>query len=111
MGGIARLSEICIDPTAIHEGDLLAYVDGIAGKAVTEHIHRCPACAREVGEFKVLQSVLAIKLYRHSCPEPDRLLAYRLGELESGENLMMLQHLGQCPHCARELGAIDDIRR
>ena len=101
------MSEGCINPTAIHEGDLIAYVDGIARKAVTEHIHRCPACAREVGEFKVLQSVLAIKLYRHSCPEPDRLLAYRLGELEDEEILTVARHLDQCPHCARELGTID----
>lgn len=104
------MSENCINPAAIHEGDLMAYIDGIARKAVAEHIHRCPACAREVRELKILQSALAIKLYRRSCPEPDRLLAYGYGELEDDENLTVAWHLDQCPYCVRELSTIDNTR-
>jgi anti-sigma factor RsiW len=104
------VSESCIDPDAMREGDLMAYVDGIGRKAVAEQIHRCPACAREVGEFRVLQSMLAIRLYRYFCPEPDRLLAYGHGELEDEENLAVARHLDLCPHCVRELSTISDIR-
>lgn len=88
----------------------MAYVDGTARKAVAEHIYRCPACAQEVEELKVLQSVLAIKLYRHSCPESERLLAYRLGALEDDESMTIAKHLGQCPHCVRELSAVEGAR-
>jgi hypothetical protein len=85
--GRTRVSEDCIDPDAMHEGDLIAYVDGIARKAVAEHIHRCPACAQEMGELGILRPALAVKLYRHSCAEPDRLLACGLGELKDDESL------------------------
>jgi anti-sigma factor RsiW len=104
------VSKNCIDPAAIREGDLMAYVDGIAEKAVAQHIRRCPACARAAQELAVLQSALTINLYRHSCPDPDLLLAHRQGELEGGEELALAQHLRQCPHCARELSAVDNTR-
>jgi anti-sigma factor RsiW len=104
------VSQNCIDPTAIHEGDLMAYVDGIAEKAVTEHIRHCPVCAREVEKLAVLQFVLAINLHRHSCPDPDLLLAHLQGELEGNENLTVVQHLRQCPYCVRELSDVDNTQ-
>jgi anti-sigma factor RsiW len=97
------LSDSCIDPAEIQEGDLMAYVDGTAGEAVVRHVHRCPTCARRAKELARLQATLAINLYRHSCPEPDRLIAYRQDELGGNEKLIVIQHLRQCPHCAREL--------
>jgi hypothetical protein len=100
------LSEKCVDPTEIQAGDLMAFVDGTAGEAVAEHIRRCAACARQVKVLTELQAALTSNLYRHSCPEPDQLIAYQHGELEGNEKLVVAQHLRQCPHCARELAGL-----
>lgn len=100
------MNENCIDPKEVQEGDLMAYVDGVAGEAVERHIHRCPACARQVQALAGIGTVLASNLYRRACPESDRLIAYHLGELEGSEKLVVAQHLRQCPHCARELAGL-----
>jgi hypothetical protein len=100
------LSENCVDPTEIQEGDLMAYVDGVAGETVVQHVRRCPACARQVQALAGLGSALAANLYRHTCPESDQLIAYHQGELEGNEKLVVAQHLRECPHCARELAGL-----
>lgn len=101
MEGKSILSEHCTDPTSIHEGDLMVYVDGTAGAAVIEHVHQCADCASEAKALAELQAVLSASLYRHSCPSAAQLVAYRCGELEGDQDLA--EHLLQCPHCAREL--------
>jgi hypothetical protein len=100
------VTETCINPTEINEGDLMAYVEGTADQAVIEHVHRCPACARQAQELATLQATLTARLYRASCPTPDQLIAYQRGELRGNEKLTVAQHLRQCPHCARELAAL-----
>ena len=100
------MTETCINPTEINEGDLMAYVEGTADQAVIEHVHRCPACARQAQELATLQATLTARLYRASCPTPDQLIAYQRGELRGNEKLTVAQHLRQCPHCARELAAL-----
>lgn len=84
----------------------MAYVDGVAGEAVVQHVRRCPACARQVQALAGLEAALASNLYRRTCPESDQLIAYHQGELEGNEKLVIAQHLRQCPHCARELAGL-----
>ena len=98
--------ETCINPSEIQEGDLMAYVDGTADEAVVQHIRRCSACARQAEVLATLQTIMTAKLYRFSCPTPDQLIAYQQGELRGSEKLVVVQHLRQCPHCARELAAL-----
>jgi hypothetical protein len=100
------VSEKCVEPGEIREGDLSAYVDGLAGRAVVEHIRRCAACAQQVREIAEAQVVLTAALFRHSCPASDNLIAFHQGELQGGEKLVVAQHLRECPHCARELATI-----
>lgn len=100
------MSETCVNPAEIQEGDLAAFVDGVADEAVIQHIHRCPACARQAEELAALQAILTTKLHRFSCPDPDQLIAYQQGELQGNEKLVVAQHLRQCPHCPRELAAL-----
>lgn len=104
--GKDTLNENCVDPTEIQEGDLMAYVDGVAEEAVVQHIHRCPACARQAQALAGLGAALISNLYRHACPESDQLVAYHQGELGGNEKLVVAQHLRQCPHCARELAGL-----
>jgi anti-sigma factor RsiW len=56
------MERTCIDPTAIREGDLVAYVDGEAEEAVVRHFHQCPACAREAEVLRQLEARLRAKL-------------------------------------------------
>lgn len=100
------MKESCIDPTAIQEGDLLAYVEDTADDTVTQHIQQCPACAHEANQIARLQAALKAELYRLTCPRPERLIAYREGTLEGNEKLAVVQHLRQCPHCAQEMASL-----
>lgn len=105
------MSDVCVNPTEIREGDLMAYVEGTADKSIVRHIRRCPACARQVEELAALQATLTARLYRHSCPTSEQLIAYREDELRGSEKLVVAQHLRQCPHCARELAALARVER
>jgi len=100
------VTETCINPTEINEGDLMAYVDGTADQVVIEHVRRCPACARRAQELAALQATLTARLYRASCATPEQLIAYQRNELRGSEKLTVAQHLRRCPHCARELAAL-----
>ena len=100
------MRETCVDPAEIQEGDLMGYLDGMADHVIVQHIQRCPACSRQVAALASLQAILSVKLYRSSCPAPEQLVAYWQGQIKSNEKLLTVQHLRQCPHCARELAAL-----
>jgi hypothetical protein len=104
--GTNIVGETCINPAEIQEGDLMAYVDGVASRLVVTHVRRCPACARQASELSGLQALLMANLNRCSCPAPDQLIAYHQAELQGSEKLVVAQHLRQCPHCARELATL-----
>jgi hypothetical protein len=106
MEGDAIVSEDCINPGEIQEGDLAACADGRAEAAVARHVQRCPACARRVEEMAALQATLTAGLYRHACPSAEQLIAYHHDELGGGAALVVAQHLRQCPHCPRELAGL-----
>jgi anti-sigma factor RsiW len=103
--------ETCINPAEMGDGDLMAYVDGTADEAIVHHVRLCPACTRQAEELARLQAMLTANLYRRSCPTSEQLIAYRYGELQGGEHLVVAQHLRQCPHCARELAALSHAER
>ena len=106
MEGETIVSEECINPGEIQDGDLMAYADGLADEAVAQHVRRCPACARQADELAALQATLTAELYRRGCPAPEQLIAYHQRELGGGTALVVAQHLRQCPHCARELAGL-----
>ena len=56
------MTTVCIDPSAISDGDLMRYVDGLAEAAVVDHVRRCPACAHEAESLGRLQAALLAKL-------------------------------------------------
>jgi anti-sigma factor RsiW len=96
----------CINPGEIEEGDLMAYVDGLAGEVVRRHIARCAACAREARELGSLQRSLVGQLYRFACPAPESLTGYLARDLDRNDTLVVAQHVRECPHCARELATL-----
>lgn len=100
------VSENCIHPAEIQEGDLVAFVDGLANDQVVQHILRCPACAQEVAELTALQSSLTAHLHRLSCPSAEQLFDYQHDEIGDNERLVVGLHLRQCPYCAHELASL-----
>jgi len=50
-----------------------------------------------------IEKLLSSVFYRLSCPKPETLGDYHLGQLPAGEQLVVARHLRDCPHCAREL--------
>lgn len=59
--------EECTDPAEIQEGDLVAYIEGIASPQVASHIAACPACAAEVEVLRLTDSILQQALSQMDC--------------------------------------------
>lgn len=93
----------CIDPTAIEEGDLMAYLEGEADQRVREHVERCPACQAEVQRLRETSQALVTLMYRADCPAPEILAQYHMDLLSSSEQLEVAAHVRRCRHCAHEL--------
>jgi anti-sigma factor RsiW len=93
----------CIDPAAIKEGDLMAYLEGEATERVQAHIERCPACAAEVVRLRNTYQGLLRELYRTDCPAPEVLGQHKMKLLSPAQQLEIAAHVRDCPHCTREL--------
>ena len=93
----------CIEPELIKEGDLIAYVEGVADERVRDHVIRCTACADKVARLRQTSQALIGLMYRSSCPPPEVLGKYQLDLLSAGERLRIAAHVRSCSHCTREL--------
>lgn len=96
----------CIDPDALEEGELLAYLEGTAADSVRAHLAQCSYCRARLAEMRGTQALLRAVLWRHACPAPERLGLYQLRLLPAEEQLLLAQHVRACPHCQRELQAL-----
>lgn len=100
------------EPCTLDETTLLDYISGSASPEIQAAVERSPACraaaerlARDLGPL--LQS-----MYRVTCPEPDTLVAYQEGRLDSTSQLVYRRHVAECPHCQAEyqvLAAVDRV--
>jgi hypothetical protein len=96
----------CIDPSAIKEGTLLAYIDGQENEQVRRHLERCSYCAAQAESLRRMTATLKATLYRHSCPPPEQLALYQLRLLPASAQLAMAKHVRECPHCTTELAEL-----
>ncbi len=97
----------CIDPALIKEGDLTAFVEGVADGQVRDHVGRCPACADKVARLRQTGQALLALAYRASCPAPEVLGQYLLDLLPPDERLRVAAHARACRHCNRELDELE----
>lgn len=93
----------CINPQEIHEGDLLAYVDGAARPGVGEHIARCIFCRAEVAALQVWEQGFHLAFERTNCPETEVLLQYHMNMLPSAAQQKVGKHVKDCDACQVEL--------
>ena len=96
----------CVSPPELNDRQLLTYIDGEADHEVVAHLERCPHCREKARRLSRLQDHLMTRLYRATCPPPVELGEYYLDVLPRDQAAAVAQHLGECPHCARELAQL-----
>lgn len=60
----SSVNKQCIAPHEIQEGDLVAFLEGVASSKVNEHIARCSACAKEVESLRRVDALFKTVLGR-----------------------------------------------
>jgi hypothetical protein len=98
----------CALPPALDEKQLLAHIDGEAGRQVADHLAKCPYCRDRANELRRLQENLTARLYRLACPSSQELGDYHLGLLPVGRAAAVAGHLRECIHCTREISQLKD---
>lgn len=93
----------CIEPGAIRDEELLAYIDGAQVRpAVLVHLARCPYCKSQLAAYQRMDRELIQRLYRWDCPTNQILGEYQLGLLSSNQAAGVQDHLQRCALCAAE---------
>jgi hypothetical protein len=91
---------------AIGEGDLLAYLDGVAAPAAALHIAACPRCRADLAALRRLDGLFAAAHVRAACPSPELLLQYQAELLGPTERRPIANHLLSCADCNADLAAL-----
>src|SRR5579859_6884567 len=94
----------CIEPGAIRDEELLAYIDGVSVRpAVLEHLAHCQYCSSQLATYQRMDRKLIQRLYRWDCPTNQILGEYQLGLLSSEQAVGVQDHLKRCALCAAEV--------
>ena len=99
----------CIDPSEIQPGDLGAYLHGEAGEKVKHHVARCPFCAAQVEEMRIVDAQLLSAFYRESCPSAEVLADLAFNRLPATEKLRVAAHVRGCRLCTEEVASVRDL--
>jgi len=97
----------CISPPALDDRQLFLYLDGKGDQEVISHLERCAYCLERANALADLQSRLTSRVYRITCPSPMELGEYHLRMLPASEMHLIRHHIGECPHCTRELAQLE----
>ena len=96
----------CITSPALDDAQIISYVEGEADHGIVAHIRECPYCAERANRWALLQNRLRASLYRTDCPSSMELGEYHLGYLPASQELVIAQHVRQCPQCRREMAEL-----
>ncbi|HKY55422.1 MAG TPA: hypothetical protein VJM08_13990 [Anaerolineales bacterium] len=99
----------CITSPALDDTQLISYVEGEADDAIVSHIKKCPFCAERANQMTLFQNRLRAQLYRSNCPSTMELGDYHLGFLPPSQELVIGQHIRECPHCRREVADLEEF--
>jgi len=100
----------CIEPGAIRDEELLAYMDGGPVRpGVHTHIARCQYCSSQLATYQRMDHKLIQQLYRWDCPTNLVLGEYQLGLLSSEQTAGVQGHLNRCALCAAEVVILTDF--
>lgn len=97
----------CLEPGAIHDEELFAYLAGEKVRPLVErHLTTCQYCANRLAEYRRLELTLSSKLFRWDCPPTQVLGEYELGMLSKELSAAVQNHLSTCVFCAAEVASL-----
>jgi len=96
----------CIFPPELEDKKLLAYLDGEVDQKTKLHLEQCQYCLERAKDLARVHNLLTVRLYRITCPSSLELGEYHLRMLPASQMLIVSQHLRECPHCTREVTAL-----
>lgn len=97
----------CLEPGAIHDEELLAYLAGEKVRPLVEqHLTACQYCANRLAEYRRLELTLSSKLFRRDCPPTQVLGEYELGLLSKELTAAVKNHLSLCKQCTAEVASL-----
>ncbi|HVB26255.1 MAG TPA: hypothetical protein VNG51_30225 [Ktedonobacteraceae bacterium] len=97
----------CLEPGAIHDEELLAYLAGEkVRRPVEQHLTMCQYCANRLAEYRRLELTLSSKLFRWDCPPTQVLGEYELGMLSKELAAAVKNHLSMCVQCTAEVASL-----
>jgi len=97
----------CVSPPELDDRHLWSYVDGEADHDTMLHLERCGYCSEKAKALAQLQVRVRSRLYRINCPSSLELGEYHLRMLPDSKKLVVVQHVRECIHCARELAQLE----
>ena len=97
----------CITSPALDDLQIISYVEGEADDKTVAHIRQCPYCAERARQATLLQQWMRAKFFRSTCPSSMELGEYHLGLMPASQRLVIAQHVGECPHCRREVADLE----
>ncbi|NJN18131.1 MAG: zf-HC2 domain-containing protein [Oscillochloris sp.] len=102
------MSDRDLEHGQLQEGDLLAYLDGVASPSVARHITACSRCRVDLAGLRAADALLSAALLRADCPAADDLLAFQAGFLAGEEASAVQAHAATCAECRADLALIAD---
>jgi hypothetical protein len=97
----------CIQPGAVHDEELLAYLAGENVRPiVVQHLANCHYCSSRLESYRRIELMLTGKLYRWDCPSNQVLGEYHLGLLSNDVATAVKIHLSMCVLCTAELATL-----
>jgi hypothetical protein len=97
----------CLEPGAIHDEELFAYLAGEKVRPfVEQHLTICQYCANRLAEYRRLELTLSSKLFRWDCPPTQVLGEYELGMLSKELTAAVKNHLNMCVQCTAEVKSL-----
>ena len=99
----------CITSPELDDIQIISYVEGEADEATVAHIKKCPYCAERAREVTLLQQRMRARYYRSTCPSSMELGDYHLKLLPKPQELIVAQHVRECPHCRLDLAQLEEF--
>lgn len=99
----------CINPSALEEGDLVAYLHGDASSQVVRHVAQCAFCAEQIEQLRMVDAQLLAAFYREACPAPEVLTDFVFNRLPATEKIRVAAHVRDCASCSKEVAGGHDL--
>ena len=97
----------CIASPAVDDVELLMFLDGEAESSIATHLDACAHCHARAVQLAQVQARTTAHLFRATCSTSEELREYHFGFLPADQATAITQHMALCPHCTRELVALN----